>query len=923
MDTPAQSASVFGNDNIVVQASGSGVNVTIGPQPHLRLTRYVNQTKLEIQRDSETAWLSAYRADVVPLVGREDAKGDLRAWLNGDAPVSVRVLVGAGGRGKTRLALEMARDISEEGWLAGFATAENFDRFRRQNGVEDWRWDKAVLVIIDYAASRADQLRAWVRELVDTSFDGRPKLRLLLLERQANRAIGWHATVFGPGDDAKSRAANALLDPEEPIELPALDDLEFRRQVFGTLLKRASRTLEAPAKGGDSEFDRLLADHKWAGDPLYLMMAGLAAAKSGVKGALSLSRADLALTMGRNELDRIGRIAAARGVDEKHRFPGAFARHMAAITTLLQGLTVVEAREIAASEIDELRSAAPLDGTINALTDALPGSDASGSVAPILPDVVGEGAILAWFGPTGGLATSGVDVARRIMAVARASVGRASATLVRIAQDFAEAGYAEPIQWLESLAGGPKTDLGALMEIANALPDNTVALREVAADLHQRIAGIIRGAGGAEQGARSSDQVQPILASALNNLGKCLSRLGRREDALAAAQEAANINRRLAAARPDAFLSDLAGSLNNLGNCLSYLGRREDALDAAQEAADINRRLADARPDAFLPDLAGSLNNLGNCLNYLGRREDALAAAQEAAGIYRRLADARPDAFLPDLASSLNNLGNCFGELGHRNDALAAAREALDIYRRLAAARPEAFLPGLAMSHNNVGNCLSELARREDAFAAAQEALDIYRHLADVRPDAFLPNLALSLNNLGNRLIELGRREDALAATQEATNTYRRLADAGPDAFLPDLATSLNNLGGLLSNLGRREDALAAAQEALNIRRLLAAARPDTFLPGLASSLNNLSSFLSNLGRREDALAAAQEAVETLAPLFLNLPAAYGKWMTIMVRQYRESCEALSIEPDAALLTPIFEAFEKLKSSQTDPDPNA
>ena len=44
---------------------------------------------------------------------------------------------------------------------------------------------------------------------------------------------------------------------------------------------------------------------------------------------------------------------------------------------------------------------------------------------------------------------------------------------------------------------------------------------------------------------------------------------------------------------------------------MSELGRREDALAAAQEAIDIYRRLAAERPDAFLPDLAMSLNNLG------------------------------------------------------------------------------------------------------------------------------------------------------------------------------------------------------------------------------------------------------------------------------------------------------------------------
>ena len=269
------------------------------------------------------ALLSAYRADVVPLLGREGAMADLRRWLDGEAPgLDARVIVGAGGRGKTRLAWSSRGPISDEGWLAGFAPADELDRFRDQHGVEQWRWDRPVLVILDYAASRADAIRQWVHELVDASLDNRPRLRLLLLERQASRAISWFSTVFGQGDNDASRAALALLDPREPVELPPLDDLGFRRSVFGALLKRANAALAAPPAGADPEFDRLLADRKWAGDPLYLMMAGLVAAKAGVGGALALSRADLALTIGRNEIARIGNIGAARGVDEKHPHPG-------------------------------------------------------------------------------------------------------------------------------------------------------------------------------------------------------------------------------------------------------------------------------------------------------------------------------------------------------------------------------------------------------------------------------------------------------------------------------------------------------------------------------------------------------------------------------------------------------------------------
>ncbi len=169
---------------------------------------------------------------------------------------------------------------------------------------------------------------------------------------------------------------------------------------------------------------------------------------------------------------------------------------------------------------------------------------------------------------------------------------------------------------------------------------------------------------------------------------------------------------------------------------------------------------------------------------------------------------------------------------------------------------------------------------------------------------------------------DLGRREEALAAAQEAVDIRRRLAAARPDAFLPDLASSLNNLGNRLSELGRREQALANAQEATDTYRRLAAARPDAFLPNLAGSLGNLGNRLTELGRPNEALSARREVVAALAPFFLRWPARHAQWMMSMTTEYLETCESLGVEPDAALLTPIAEALQKLQGSQQGPDPN-
>jgi len=52
---------------------------------------------------------------------------------------------------------------------------------------------------------------------------------------------------------------------------------------------------------------------------------------------------------------------------------------------------------------------------------------------------------------------------------------------------------------------------------------------------------------------------------------------------------------------------------------LSALGRREEALAATQEAAELYRRLAAQQPDAFLPNLANSLETYGIALYGLTR----------------------------------------------------------------------------------------------------------------------------------------------------------------------------------------------------------------------------------------------------------------------------------------------------------------
>ena len=88
--------------------------------------------------------------------------------------------------------------------------------------------------------------------------------------------------------------------------------------------------------------------------------------------------------------------------------------------------------------------------------------------------------------------------------------------------------------------------------------------------------------------------------------------------------------------------SERAGWLVSLSIRLGDLGRREEALAAIEEAVAIRRQLARGPPRRVPARPRQSLNNQSDRLVDLGRREEALAAIEEAVAIYRQLARGPP-----------------------------------------------------------------------------------------------------------------------------------------------------------------------------------------------------------------------------------------------------------------------------------------
>jgi tetratricopeptide (TPR) repeat protein len=245
----------------------------------------------------------------------------------------------------------------------------------------------------------------------------------------------------------------------------------------------------------------------------------------------------------------------------------------------------------------------------------------------------------------------------------------------------------------------------------------------------------------------------------------------------------------------------------HLANRLSAAGRRQEALALAQEAADRYRALAEEAPDAYRHALATTLNNLGNRLSDVGRHREALAPAKEAVAIFRKLADEEPNVYEPDLAMALNNLSGCFSEAGLHKEALEVAGQATNLFRKLAGKAPDIFRPYLAGALGNLASRLSEVGQYREALASSQEVTELYGELAEKAPDAYRPDLAQALNNLAASLVEVERYEEAVKALLKGIRTLGPLFLRFPPAFSSLMSQLVGNYLGVCQELDREPDA--------------------------------------------------------------------------------------------------------------------
>jgi tetratricopeptide (TPR) repeat protein len=578
---------------------------------------------------------------IVPFAGRDGDLDTLQAWcLTGTAP-ALRLVTGAGGSGKTRLAAEACVRMTGQGWQAGFADPKAPD------GRAQLEFDRPTLLVIDDADLNVTLLADLVRAVSYWPAET-PPVRLLLLARHPT---GWWDTL----NQRTGQLANELADPALDLHDGELTPAGRAGQHTRALAAFAAHLPDPVTPAGPVR----LADPAFANPLLVHMHALLTVCGAQVPATGDAVRERILDAVLDRERDRWAATFPA-GVPTG----GARTRQQAVtVATLLAPPTEIAAAQ-AMTIIDEFAPDAAAGARAAAATwlrELYPGSDPPW-VAPLRPDLLAE-QLLATCAQLSELVLAGYasatlpDQAEQILTELTRAGTRLAVRgaldrllhdhlrdLVTVAIDAPAGSFPDLLDQALQLAPQP----GQAAALAGQMPEHSVQLAALAATLAgQQVTRYRAAAPGGEPDTASR------LAGSLNDLAVRLGDLGRREDALAAIEEAADLYRVLAAARPDAFRPDLAGSLHNLAVRLGDLGRREDALAAVEEATQVFRELAAARPDAFRPDLAMALNNLAVSLGGLGQREHALAAVEEAVTIRRELTATRPDAYRYELEQSL------------------------------------------------------------------------------------------------------------------------------------------------------------------------------------------------------------------------------------------------------------------------------
>jgi glycosyltransferase involved in cell wall biosynthesis len=825
---------------------------------------------------------------------REDLLSEILRWTEDpEFPVGVRLHVGSGGSGKTRLLLEACRRL-DPSWFRGFLDSGLAPADIKKRFTTLLHTTEKAFVVLDYAETRRAELAALVESALPL-MDKR--VRIVLLARDAGE---WWDRL--PVDFSRFEQFFGGRASCGPYCLPDLHaNTNTRNAAYVEALNAFGGRLGIdPARRIPETLPDLSAEH--FSSPLYLQMAALLS----YRGERAETATGLTDALLRHEERYWKRLAESHVIPDGER---AIA-HLLTLTTLAGGLLTArdgEKRYIA-SDGPKL-SSGDFNRLFHSLCGLYPGRQ---GLQPLRPDLLGEALAARAFNSAGDGGNAWLDAvlgkpadrdARRhaltvltrltkhrpameplLVEGLRAHFPACVAEIVEVGLETGEPLARAAVEAFDRLPIGTQSQVASLL--MRRLPDQTIRLGELAFCVTEFRTEQARNDFKRKQTSKNAWD----YLTALNSQGIRALHIGsytKAEQMFRQAEDLCTLVQK--EPRFPEFASALAG---NIASNLRMLNRYGEALEYREESLRLHRRLAEINPKRFEPNLASSLLGVSLDLSELARYSEALEFAEESHCLCEKLHKSNPDTFLPMLSKALLSKGFHFQSLGEYEEALENSENALRFYRQLAERRADRYEPDLAVALNHVSNLMSTFGRNDEALEYSKQALLIFRKLAETRPNRFDAVLVVSLNNMAYRLAEVGQLDTALDLSKQSLSLCQRLAETDQDRFEVNLAGCLENTSCRLAGLGWHDEALPYANQALELYQRLAETQPERFESQLSGALSDVSNRQSELGDYENALAHEKKARiiyrrlaeayptrEAEASLATNLNCLYLAWL--------------------------------------------
>jgi tetratricopeptide (TPR) repeat protein len=602
-----------------------------------------------------------FGSGLLGFYGRDDEKKALDEFITSPDKLSMWIITGIGGTGKSKLAFERCNYYREEKvYEAGFWSKDV------EELPNDWKPKKPTIIVIDYAAERIEHIKQLI-SLYESAREWEYPVRIILIERDSSLL---DEKLSELSSTQRATYQSMLLHEKKPLNLEPLSKKDILKIMRHILYQGNSPSTQSYTDDYLWELFEKIDNKKRTLFAIYLAET----LRDHDQNDGELSGEDLLKHIYKTEDERWKSITKGNNSNEYAKY-----LHLVYLATLMGGCYEAVLKD------KEMQDVLP------AWKDYVPTTyeeiigdhcQKKNFVSPIEPDIFGEYALLLIEEAARKGSRGEQDQLKQLRTLAwNRPKTNVSYVLYRMFRDFPSKGNVTQF-FDKCVEDADVNDPKVKQRVARAYYNKGNALGEL---------------GKPEEALEAFDkaiELDPKFAQAYYNKGNALGKLGKPEEALVAYEKAIEIDQKDAQAyynkgnalgelgKPEEALEafdkaieldpKFAQAYYNKGNALGKLGKPEEAIEAFDKAIELDQKDAQA------------YNNKGTALWGLGKLEEALVAYEKAIELDQKDAQA------------YNNKGTALWGLGKLEEALVAYEKAIEID------------PKLAQAYNNKGTALWE-----------------------------------------------------------------------------------------------------------------------------------------------------------------------------------------------------------------------